>query len=106
MEYPEKLHDLHKDYPLAPERVTVDRVEKLIPNLSAKSRYVIHHRNLKQYFSLGMKLKNIQRGIRFTEKPWLKSYIAKNTELRTKAKNSFEKDSFKLMNNSVFRKTM
>ena len=43
MEYPEGLHDLHNDYPLAPERVTVNRVEKLIPNLNAKSRYVIHH---------------------------------------------------------------
>ena len=106
MEYPEGLHDFHNDYPLAPERVTVNRVEKLIPNLNAKSRYVIHHRNLKQYLSLGMKLKSIRRGIRFTEKPWLKSYIEKNTELRKRAKNSFEKDFFKLMNNSVFGKTM
>ena len=106
MEYPEGLHDLHNDYPLAPERVTVNRVEKLIPNLNANSRYVIHHRNLKQYLSLGMKLKSIRRGIRFTEKPWLKSYITKNTDLRTKGKNNFEKDFFKLMNNSVFGKTM
>ena len=53
-----------------------------------------------------MKLKSIRRGIRFTEKPWLKSYIMKNTELRTKAKNNFEKYFFKLMNNSVFGKTM
>jgi len=106
MEYPEGLHDLHNDYPLAPERVTVNRVEKLIPNLNAKSRYVIHHRNLKQYLSLGMKLKSIRRGIRFTEKPWLESNIMKTTDLRTKAKNNFEKDFFKLMNNSVFGKTM
>ena len=106
MEYPEKLHDLHNDYPLAPERVMIDRVEKLIPNLNAKSRYVIHHRNLKQYLSLGMKLKSIRRGIRFTEKPLLKSYIMKKTELRKRAKNSFEKAFFKLMKNSVFAKTM
>ena len=101
MEYPEKLHDLHNDYPLAPERVMIDRVEKLIPNPNAKSRYVIHHRNLKQYLSFGMQLKSIRRGIRFTEKPLLKSYIMKNTELRKRAKNSF-----KLMKNSVFGKTM
>ena len=106
MEYPEKLHDLHNDYPLAPERVTVDRVEKLIPNLNDKSRYVVHHGNLKQHLSLGMRLMRIQHGIQFTEKPRLKTYIMKNTELRKRAKNSFEKDSFKLMNNSVFGKTM
>ena len=64
MEYPEELHDLHNDCPLALERVMVDRVEKLIPNGNAKSRYVIHHRNLKQCIALGMKLTKIHRGIR------------------------------------------
>ena len=61
MEYPEELYDLHNDCPLALERVMVDRVEKLIPNRNAKSRYVIHHRNLKQYINLGMKLTEILR---------------------------------------------
>lgn len=63
MEYPEELHDLHNDYPLAPESVVVNRVEKLIPNLNHKERYVIHHRNLKQCLALGMKLKKIHHGI-------------------------------------------
>jgi len=63
MEYPEELHDLHNDYPLAPESVMVNRVEKLIPNLNHKERYVIHHRNLKQCLALGMKLKKIHHGI-------------------------------------------
>ena len=105
-EYPEHLHDLHNDYPLAPERVTVNKVEKLIPNLNDKKKYVIHHETLKLYLSLGLKLTKIHRGITFTECAWLKPYIDLNTDLRAKATNDFEKDFFKLMNNSVFGKTM
>ena len=104
--YPEKLHDLHNDYPLAPERVTVNKVEKLIPNLNDKTKYVIHHETLKLYLSLGLKLTKIHRGITFDECAWLKPYIDLNTNLRAKATNDFEKDFFKLMNNSVFGKTM
>ena len=106
LEYPEKLHGLHNDYPLAPERVTVNKVEKLIPNLNDKTKYVIHHETLKLYLSLGLKLTKIHRGITFEECAWLKPYIDLNTDLRAKAKNDFEKDFFKLMNNSVFGKTM
>ena len=104
--YPEKLHDLHNDYPLAPERVTVNKVEKLIPNLNDKKNYVIHHETLKLYLSLGLKLTKIHRGITFKESSCLKPYIDLNTDLRAKATNDFEKDFFKLMNNSVFGKTM
>ena len=104
--YPEKLHDLHNDYPLAPERLTVNKVEKLIPNLNDKTKYVIHHETLKLYLSLGLKLTKIHRGIKFEESAWLKPYIDLNTNLRAKATNDFEKDFFKLMNNSVFGKTM
>ena len=104
--YPEKLHDLHNDYPLAPERLIVNKVEKLIPNLNDKTKYVIHHETLKLYLSLGLKLTKIHRGITFEESAWLKPYIDLNTRLRAKASNDFEKDFFKLMNNSVFGKTM
>ena len=104
--YPKHLHKLHNDYPLAPERVTVNGVDKLIPNLRDKRKYIIHHETLKQYLSLGLKLYKIHRGITFKESAWLKPYIDLNTELRTKATNDFEKDFFKLMNNSVFGKTM
>ena len=106
LEYPEELHDFHNDYPLAPERIKINKVEKLIPTLLKKEKYVLHRENLKLYLSLGLKLKWIHRGIKFREKPWMKSYIELNTDLRTKGKNDFEKDFFKLMNNSVFGKTM
>ena len=105
--YPEELHDLHNDYPLCPERVECDKgVKKLIPNLRNKNNYVVHYKTLMQCLRLGMKLKKIHRGIKFIEVDFLKPYIDKNTNLRTQAKNNFEKDFFKLMNNSVFGKTM
>ena len=106
LEYPQELHDLYDDYPLAPERLMVDKVEKLIPNLNNKEKYVIHHEALKQYLELGLKLVKVHRGIKFCEEDFMKSYIDKNTKLRAKAKSEFEKDFFKLMNNSVFGKTM
>ena len=106
LEYPGELHDAHNDYPLAPERLKINKVEKLIPNLWDKEKYVLHCQNLKLYLNLGLKLKHIYRGIKFREEPWMKSYIELNTDLRTKGKNDFEKDFFKLMNNSVFGKTM
>ena len=107
LEYPENLHDLHNDYPFCPERVECKNgVEKLIPNLRNKTKYVIHYKNLIQCLKAGLKLKKIHRGIKFIESQWMKPYIEMNTNLRTKAKNNFEKDFFKLMNNSVFGKTM
>ena len=107
LEYPKELHDLHNDYPLAPGRIMCEnKVEKLIPNLRNKKKYVIHHEKLKQYLDLGLELTNIHRGIKCKESEWLKTYIHINTKLRAKAKDNFEKDFFKLMNNSVFGKTM
>ena len=107
LEYPENLHDLHNDYPFCPEKVECkNKVEKLIPNLRDKTKYIIHYKNLIQCLKAGMKLTKIHRSIKFIESDWMKPYIEKNTNLRTKAKNNFEKDFYKLMNNSVFGKTM
>ena len=106
LEYPVELHDLHNEYPLAPEKLLISKVEKLVPNLQDKTNYVIHHTTLKLYERLGLKITKIHRGIKFSESEWMKPYITLNTNLRTAAKNDFEKNFFKLMNNSVFGKTM
>ena len=99
LEYPKELHDAHNEYPLAPERLMINKVEKLVPNLNNKTKYVIHHVNLKQYLEMGMKLTKIHRGIRFVESKWLAEYIDLNTQLRTKGENTFEKDVCKTMEN-------
>ena len=124
LEYPEDLHDATNAYPLAPERMMVQKkwmsdyqddlfgvgaapteVENLVPNLRNKDRYVLHYRNLQLYMSLGMRLTEVHRALRFDQRPWMEPYIRMNTELRKKAVSGFEKDLYKL-NNSVFGKTM
>ena len=106
LEYPSKLWKEHNDYPLAPERMIVDGVEKLICHFKPRSNYVVHYRNLRQYLEMGMKITAVHRGISFYQSSWMEPYIRKNTELRKKATNKSDKDFFKLMNNSVFGKTI
>ena len=106
VDYPKKLFDLHKDLPFLPERRKVNKVEKLICNIGDKEKYVMHIKVLKQALNDGLVLKKVHRVIQFNHKDWLKPYIDMNTKLRKEAKNYFEKDFFKLMNNSVFGKTM
>ena len=126
LEYPQELHDLHNNYPAAPKKVKVSNnmlsgyckkiaekykisiglASKLIPTLRDKKEFVLHYRNLQLYLDLGLKIKKVHRVLKFDQSPWLKQYIDFNTEKRKNTKNSFEKDFFKLMNNSVFGKTM
>ena len=126
LEYFSELQDLHNDYPLAPEKleisqnmlpkycsdiadeygIKIDGVNELVPHLSNKSKYIVHYRNLQLYLSLEMKLTKVHRILKFKQSDWLKRYIDFNTDKRKNAANSFKKDFFKLMNNSVFGKTM
>ena len=106
VKYPKKLHDVHCDLPFLPERMEINKCKKLVCNLYDKKKYVVRINSLKQALNHGLKFKKIHRIIEFNQKAWLKPYIDMNTELRKLARNDFEKDLFKLMNNSVFGKTM
>ena len=104
--YPRELHDSQNDLPFMCERMEINNVEKLVPNLYDKKNYVTHIRALDQALSHGLRLNRIHRSIEFDQSAWMKTYIDFNTQLRTKATNDFEKDFFKLMNNAVFGKMM
>ena len=126
LEYPKELHELHKDYPLASEKLAVSNdmlstycksiadkysikvgdIKKLIPNLGNKTKYVLYYRNLQMYLSLGIKLTKIHRVLKFKQSGWMKKDIDFNTEKRKIAANDFDKDFFKLMINSVYGKTI
>ena len=130
--YTEKLHDLHNDYPLAPEKMVIDDVFKdlpyceeirkkfkeeedivigkskafkLVSTLTDKKNYIVHAKLLEYYLKLGLKVKAIKI-LTFDEKPWMKTFIEFNIDKRIKATNDFEIEFFKLMNNSVYGKTM
>ena len=126
LKYANKFHELHNDYPLAPEKLAVSSdmlskycnkiadkyekkngdVKKLISNLGNKTKYVLHYRNLQLCLSLGMKLTKTHRVLKFKQSDWMKKYIDFNTKKRLNAANDFGKDFFKLMINSVYRKAM
>ena len=126
LEYPAELHKEHNSYPLAPEKKVVKKESmsdyqknlikeldlklpnsnKLLLTLEDKKDYVVHYENLKFYLKQGMKLKRVKRVLEFEQECWMEPYIRMNTEFRKQAKNDFEKNFYKLMNNLVFGKTM
>ena len=124
LEYPDELHDLHDEYPLAPHHLEIhdDMLsthqkrlsqelnvktggKKLCLTLLKKTNYVCHYRNLKYYLEKGLKVVKIHQILKFNQSPWLASYIDLNTKLRQEAKNKFSEGFAKLMNNSFFGKT-
>ncbi|MCG8113271.1 MAG: DNA polymerase, partial [Candidatus Thiodiazotropha taylori] len=134
IKYGDHLHELHNDYPVAPEKKHVQddelspyavglwkqlhgkmdddplpprvKVEKLMVTLEDKEKYVVHYRNLQLYLRLGLEIKNVHRVLEFSQEAWMKPYIDFNTEMRKKATSTFQKNFYKLMNVSVFGKTM
>lgn len=108
LDYPENLHDFHNDFPFCPENFKPPSSKhiKLIPNLNNKRNYIIHYTLLKQCIQNGLKLVKIHRVVQFNQSPWLKKFIDLNTKLRNESKNIFDKNTYKLSNNSVFGKTM
>ena len=124
LEYPRGVHDDHSDFPCAPERRQVyleelselqrglaqfasqTGVQKLVPNLYDKEKYILDLRNLQFYISHGMKLGHVYRVLTFKQKAWLKEYVEFNTEMRKKCHHKCETDLFKLMNNSLYGKTI
>jgi hypothetical protein len=121
LDYPKELHNEHNDYPLFPihkdiknenlspyqnklRKITKSR--KLITSLEGKEGLICDYRTLKQAIQHGLKLTGVECAIEYEQKDWLKPYIDLNTKLRQEGTSEFEKDFFKLMNNSVYGKTI
>jgi hypothetical protein len=118
---PRSLHDKFNNYIPCPENVQVlkedlngwqqegyqpSKIRKLCCSFKDKIDYVVDYRYLKLVLSLGVELVSVTQVLQYTQTDFLKKYIELNTNLRKNAKNDFEKDFFKLMNNAVFGKTM
>jgi len=103
LEHPVYLQDAHNGYPPAPEKRAMEPRKM---TLEDKEKYVVHYKNLQFYLSQGMRLKKVHRALEFDQEPWMEPYIRMNTEFRKQAKSDFETDFYKLMNKSVFGKTM
>ena len=129
LDYPKEFHDLHKDYPLAPEIMCInenifsqiqkdihkyyygkdvsdEKANKLVLDIMDKKKYILHISALKFYLQQGLNFRKIHRRIKFKQANFLKIFIEFNTEKRKNTNNDFEKDLFLLMNNSVYGKTM
>lgn len=108
LDYPAHLHEQHNDLPFCAQRKVPpgSKHSKLLTTLEPKRNYIIHSQALKQAVEHGLVLVKIHRGMKFVQSKWLYGYIEKNTTFRKNAQNEFEKEFFKLMNNSVYGKCM
>ena len=86
VQYFQKLHELDNDLAFSPERMKIEKAEKLVINLHDKNEYIILIRNLKRALNHGLVLKKVHRLIKFNQKALLKLYVDMNTKLRQKAK--------------------
>jgi hypothetical protein len=121
LEYDSNLIDSHNMLPLAPEHIVCPDPspsqrrylnamgrqpaapgKKLIAHFNKRERYVVHGQTLALYMKLGMKVTKVHRAVAFAQRPWMKQFIEKNTLLRQQATNAFQKDHFKLLNNSLY----
>lgn len=125
-EFPAALHDKFADFPPLPVKRAIDTSElgayqagllkslnikhagstKLVADLLPRSKYIVHIGLLKYALELGMKITGVHRAIKYTQTPWLRPYIEFNTSMRAASTHKHAKDFYKLMNNSVFGKTM
>ena len=106
IDYPKKLFDLHKDLPFLPENKKENKAKKTYLQRGRQRKICYAYRSFKTSLKSWISIRKVHREIHFNQKDQLKPYIDMNTNLRKKAKNDFEKDFFKLINNSVFGKTM
>lgn len=126
LKYPEHLQDdhAHLQFPIAINLEEINNTcqyslelrkqqnekeqvsKKLAPTFYERKRYIVHHKALEFYLEKGLEIKKIHRIVEYDEKAWLKPYIEKNSKLRQDSENEFEKAFYKLMNNSVYGKTM
>jgi len=122
LDYPFTLHEAHSDFPLAPEKMRIEKrmlntrfspydlhnnkIKKLVPNLFDKKRYVVYYKNLEYYLYKGMELRKIHRVLSFREVPFLKPYMEWNTKLRSVFKHKFQQTICKNLNNMTFGKTI
>lgn len=127
LHYPKKLHTKHSNFPLAPENILVEYENlspfskkslfrstknkkfsdcKLSSTFHDRKNYVLHFKNLKLYLSLGLKLLNVHRVLRFRQKKFIAPFIEMCTRERQKAKTKFEQDQFKKVANSTYGKTI
>ena len=126
LEYCEELHNIHSDYPLCPEHISVNyemlsnycknivdkfnikvgNVKNLIPNLHDKIKYIVHYRNLQYYLKLGIKLIKIHGILSFKQKNWLKVFTDFNTGKTRLSNDEFNKNLYKLFNNCIYGKSI